>query len=390
MENFNFYLPTRIYFGKDSHLNIGEIAKEHNFNNVLVVCGNHAKKDGLLDIVLSKLDEAGVKHHEYIGVTANPEVRYVNEALAIAKENNIDGVIGVGGGSVIDVSKSVAHNYYYDGDTYDFNLLTAVSKKALPVGVVVTIAAAGSEMSTSCVISNTKLGKKGGFNSELNRPLFAVLNPELTFTVSKYQTACGISDIISHSFERYFNPSKEIEFSDSFALALIKDTVKFGEVAVNEPTNYDARAAIMMDGAYSHNGFTSLGKSAPFVIHKMEHVLSAFDEKIAHGAGLAVLMPAWMNYVYSYDIPKFARFAREVFNINYEDDTESAIMGIRSFKDFLKEIGMPVTLTELGIKKENIPLLADMMTENGTRLIGPKSIRPLNKEDIITILNSCL
>ena len=390
MIDFSFYLPTKIYFGEDKHLQIVDVLREFSYKNILIVCGNHTKKSGLLDTISQLLDKNNIVHHEYVGVSANPDVNYVIDALKIAKDNQVDCILAIGGGSVIDVCKSVAANYYYDKDPYDFNLYKAEPTKALPIGVILTIAAAGSEMSNSCVISNEKLHKKNGFNSNLVRPKFAILNPKLTYTVDKYQTGCGVVDIISHSFERFFNPSKGIEFSDSFALALIKDTMKFGEIAINDPTNFDARGALMLDSSYSHNGFTSLGKNGAFTIHKIEHVLSSFDNKIAHGAGLSVLMPAWMKYVYKYDEPKFILFAKEVFNINYENNSSSAIIGIQSFEQYLKRIGMPTKLTELGILKEDIPLLADMATDGGTRMVGPHSIKPLNKEDIISILNIAL
>lgn len=391
MIDFEFVSPTKLYFGKDKELLIGKILKELNVKRVLLVLGSSSSfKNGLYDRVVSKLDEENIKHYTLKGIRANPSLDSVIEGLKIAKENDVDFILSIGGGSVIDASKSIAVNFYYDGDPYDFSLYLATPKKALPIGVILTIAASGSELSSSCVISNDKKHLKQGFNSDLIRPLFAIYNPELTFSVSKYQTGCGIVDIISHSLERYFAKSNTLEFADEFALTVIKETIRVGERCINEPNNYDARGILMLLSSYSHNGLTGLGKKYALTIHALEHALSAYKVDIAHGAGLSVLIPAWMEYVYNYDLDKFAHFGEVVFNLSYLDKKESARIGIQSLKEYFKKIGMPTSLTELGLTAKDLPLISGKLTNNGTRLIGPLSIKPLNEEDIINIFRYAL
>lgn len=391
MVDFEFVSPTKIYFGKNKEDKIADILLSYGYNRVLLVYGKSSiKKNGLYDKVVSKLDEANIKHYEVSGIRANPEISLARIGIKICREQNLQLVLAIGGGSVIDTAKSIAVGYFYDGDTFDFNLHKAQPKKALPVGVILTISASGSELSNSCVMMNDETGIKQGFNHDLNKPLFAICDPILTFSVDKYQTACGIVDIISHSLERYFSISDKYEFSDSLALAIIKDMVKVGPICLSEPNNYDARAVMMLDSSYSHNGLTGLGKNYKFPIHAMEHILSAYDVRIAHGAGLAVLIPAWMEYVYKYDIDKFVRFSKEVFNINIDDKDECAKIGIQYLRRFFKNIAMPITLSELNLDKSDIPNLVSLMTLNGTRLIGQGTIKTLNEEELTSILEASL
>lgn len=391
MIDFDFVSPTKIYFGRNKEKEVGQILSSFNYKNILIVAGSKSIfASGLYDSVIQSLNENNIKYSLLKGITPNPEISFVLEGLKIAHENNIDCLLAVGGGSVIDVAKSIAASFYYDGDPYDFNRYRSEPKKALPVGVILTLAASGSELSSSCVISNPLLHLKLGFNSDLIRPRFAILNPELTFSVSKYQTSCGIVDIISHSLERYFAIGEEEEFADDLALAIIKNTIKAGLRCLENPTDYNARAIMMLSGSYSHNGLTGLGKKTALTVHSLEHALSAYDSSIAHGAGLAILLPAWMEYVYCYDVRKFAYFSKEIFNINYEDDLESAKIGVQSLKDYFKKIGMPTSLKEVGIRKEDIPPISERLTNHGTRLVGPLSIKPLNKEDIENIFLSVL
>ncbi len=391
MIDFEFVSPTKIYFGKDKENLLGQILLERNIKSVLFVYGSGSiKKIGLYDKVVSQLSNNNIKYVELSGVRPNPDVSLVRLGVKLVKENSCDLILAVGGGSVIDTAKAISVSTYYDKDPYDFNLYVATPTKALPIGVILTLAASGSELSSSCVISNDETKSKNGFNSDLVRPIFAILNPELTFSVNKFQTGCGVVDIISHSLERYFSPSYGFEFSDNLALTVIKDTIICGEKCINDPNNYDARALMMLNGSYSHNGLTSLGKKYVMTIHALEHALSAYKNDIAHGAGLSVLIPAWMSYVYKYDIDKFDKFTKEVFNQFYVNKDESAKIGIQSLKSFFQKIAMPVTLKELGIKENDIPLIADKLTKNGTRMIGTSSIKPLTKEDIINIFMSVL
>lgn len=390
MVDFEFISPTKLFFGREKEKDIGLIIKSYGFKKVLFHYGSVSiKRSGLYDKIVKSLKDNSIEFVELNGVRVNPTHSLVRAGVFLARKEKMEMVLAVGGGSVIDSAKSIAAGFYYDGDPFDFNLHIAKPKKVLPVGVVLTIAAAGSELSASCVISNDETKIKSGFNDDLNRPLFAVCNPELTYTVSKYQTGCGIVDIISHSFERYFSPSPNKELADEFALGVIRHVVEVGKTAIEKPCDYQSRASLMLASSFSHNGITGLGKKVNMPVHKLAHGLSAFDHNIAHGAALSVLMPAWMSYVKDAEIDKFAAFGREVFKIHFVNKEESANMGIRELRNFFKEIGMPLTLTELGINKEDIPLLVSMITEKGTRVVG-HSVRPLDAQDIEALLLSCL
>ena len=390
MLDFNFVSPTKLFFGREKEKDVGAIIKSFGFKKILFHYGTGSiKASGLFDKIVDSLKNSGIEYVELGGVRVNPTHSLVRAGVYLAQKEQIDMILAVGGGSVIDSAKSIAVGYYYDGDPFDFNLHKAQPKKALPVGVVLTIAAAGSELSASCVISNDETNVKSGFNTDLNRPLFAICNPELTYSVSKYQTGCGIVDIISHSFERYFSPSEHKELSDEFALSVIRHVIEIGKKAIDNPKDYDARASLMLASTFSHNGITGLGKKTSMPIHYLAHGLSGLYPTIAHGAALSVLIPAWMAYVKNAEIDKFADFGREVFKIHFVDKEESANIGIRELRSFFKEIDMPLTLRELGITREDIPRLVAMISENGTRVVGHKT-RLLDEKDIEALLLSCL
>ncbi len=389
MKDFNFVSPTRIHFGKNAMNFLSEEIK-NKYKKVLLVYGqNSIKKIGVYDAVISQLSSANVEYFEISGVRPNPEISKVKEGLKLVRENNIDLILAVGGGSVIDTAKSIAASFYYDGDPFDLNLHKVKPEKALPLGVVLTISASGSELSDSCVVMNDSTKVKQGFNSDVVRPAFAIMNPEYTYSVSKYQTACGIVDIISHSLERYFSPSENLEVSDSLALSIMKDTIEAGKVAIKDPNNYDARAALMLLGAYSHNGLTSLGKEKQMPIHKMEHALSAYDIRIAHGAGLSILIPAWMEASYKNDVDKFVRFTKEIFSVEEKNKINTALKGIALLREYFQSIGMSISLKEVELSSKDIPSLVEMMFAD-TRMIGQKSINPLSKEDVEEMLQSIL
>lgn len=391
MIDFNFVSPTKVFFGKNKEDELGNILNSYNFKRVLLVYGKSSiKKNGLYEKVINQLKSAGVFYKEVSEIRANPEVNKVIEGIAECRKNNLECVIAIGGGSVIDTAKLICVGYYYNGNPFDFNLHKVEPTKSLPLGVILTISASGSELSDSCVVMDDKTKIKQGFNSDVVRPMFAIMNPEITYSVNKYQTGCGIVDIISHSLERYFSKSGELEISDSLALSVIKETIKSGLVAINKPCDYNARASLMLLGSISHNGLTNLGKAKVMPIHKMEHALSSYDINIAHGAGLAVLIPGWMEYCYKYDLDKFVRFSNEIFNIQCEDKEQSAKIGIQSLKEYFKKIGMPTSLGELNLRQKDIPYLVDMITENGTRVIGLSSIKPFTKEDLINMFNAIL
>ncbi len=390
MIDFDFVSPTKLFFGRGKEKDIGAIIKSYGFKKILFHYGGGSiKSSGLYQTVVSSLNKNNVEYVELGGVRINPTHSLVRAGVFLAQKEKIDFILAVGGGSVIDSTKAIAVGFYYDGDPFDFNLRLAQPKQSLPVGVILTISAAGSELSSSCVISNDETGTKRGFNSDLIRPLFAVCNPELTYSVNKYQTGCGIVDIISHSFERYFSPSEQKELADEFALGVIRHVVEVGKIAIDNPKDYEARASLMLASTFSHNGVTGLGKKVNMPIHAIAHGLSGYDPNIAHGAALSVMIPAWMAYVKDAEIDKFAAFGREVFKIHFVNKDESANIGIRELRNFFQEIGMPVTLRELGIDKQDIPRLVEMITENGTRVVG-HSVRPLDARDIEALLLSCL
>lgn len=389
MIDFTFVSPTKIYFGKKSENNLSCTLKNHK--SVLLVYGqNSIKNNGIYDKIISEIKKCGINHCEISGVRPNPCISKVKEGIAVAKANSVDIVLAIGGGSVIDSAKSICVGYFYDGDPFDFNLHKAVPQKALPLGVVLTISASGSELSDSCVVMDDETLIKQGFNNDIVRPVFAIMNPEFTYSVNKYQTGCGIVDIISHSLERYFSKSEGNHVADSLALNVIKETIRAGKIAINNPKDYEARADLMLLGSLSHNGLTSLGKAKQMPIHKMEHALSAYDIRIAHGAGLSVLIPAWMEFAYKNDLDKFVEFTRYVFEIDSNSKEEIAKQGIAELRNYFKSIGMPITLNEIYLLEKDIEEIVNLMTDNGKVIVGLNSIKPLNKKEIVELLHSIL
>jgi alcohol dehydrogenase len=390
MDSFDWSAPTRVIFGRGKENHIGDIVKSYGFKKILVHYGlGSVKTSGLLDRVLLSLKENDIAFVEFGGVHPNPDIELIREAVAICRKEHIEMILAIGGGSVIDSAKLTANGFYYEGDPFDLNLHRAVSKKALPVGVVLTIAAAGSEMSSSCVITNEKTKTKMGYNSSLNRPLFAIMNPALTLSVSSYQTAVGIVDIMMHTLERYFNPSGKYELADYLAEGLLKAVMEAGRQAFDHPDDYDARATLMMASSISHNGTTSLGKPAMMPAHQMEHVVSGLYPQVAHGAGLSVLFPAWAMYYYPLDVAKFDQFARHVMNIHLESPIDNAKMGIIRLKEFFHSIGMPLSFKELGVEKPDIEWMVNKLTDGGTRVVD-HHIKPLDQEVARRIYESCL
>ena len=389
MKNFEFYSPTKIYFGTDSELKVGQILKEHDAHKVLIVIGkNSVIKSGLLDRVVKSLFENGIDYVLLSGVRANPTFDLVEQGVKLARENNVDFILPIGGGSVIDTAKCIAVNFDYYGDIKDFNFHVVPVNKALPLGAILTISAAGSELSNSCVIQDDETGMKVGFNSDLVRPVFAIENPELTLSVSKEQTAYGIVDIMMHSLERYFSYSEEFELADEFALGLIKNVVDVGLLCHKNPTNYEYRARIMLASSLSHNGITSVGKSYTMYVHQLEHPVSGMFPNIAHGCGLAVLWPAWASYYLPYEQEKLAKLGRRVFSLNIVDDMECAKKTIECVKKYFKELGMPSSLKELGIKESDIDELVDRVTRKGTRIISHHK-KDMDQEVVREIYKSC-
>ena len=373
MLDFTYYTPTKIFFGKKKELEIGEIINSYGFKNILIHYGmGSIKKNGLYDRVIKSLEDSNIKYTELGGVEANPKLSLVRKGVSLVKSLHIDFVLAIGGGSVIDSAKSICDSALRDIDPWEYQIKTETPdvNKRLPLGVILTIAAAGSEMSDSCVITNDITKEKRGCSNEAHRPLFAVLNPELTYSVSKFQTGCGVVDIMMHTLERYYSINDETNLTDNLDIALLKSVVENGRIAINEPHNYEARANLMWASSLSHNGLTGSGKIYFMPVHQLEHEISGMFDNVAHGAGLSVLFPAWAKYVYKSDIKHFKRFAMEVMNVKDDgSDEEIAYKGIIELENFYHEIGMPITLKELNICEDSFPALAYNFTFKGKRTI---------------------
>ena len=384
MENFDFYSPTHFVFGEDRENECGELVKKLGAKKILIHYGSgSAVKSGLLGRVKDSLDKAGVAYAELGGVKPNPRDTLVYQGIELCKKEGVELILAVGGGSVIDSSKAIAAGVCYDGDFWDFYCGKAEIKKALPVASVLTIAAAGSEGSPSSVITKEDGMVKRGTGSDLIRPVFSILDPKLTCTLPAYQTACGATDIMAHVFERYFTNTAEVEITDRLCEAVLLTMIKETPRAIAQPDNYQARANIMWAGTVAHNDIVGVGRSQDWNSHGIEHELSGLYD-CAHGAGLAVVMPAWMEFVHKHNCMRFAQMATRVFGcqMNFEDPEKTAMEGIRCFRRFLHEIGMPINFEELGAKEEDIPALADNMKINGTR----DGFVKLTRNDVCEIL----
>jgi len=387
MKNFTHYNPTAIHFGRRQEENVGKIIKEYGFSRVLIHYGQGSIiKSGLLDRVRHSLTEQAISFIEVGGVQPNPEISLIREVLPELKKEKIDLILAIGGGSVIDSAKLIAHGYFYDGDPFDFSLHKVKPIQALPVGVILTISAAGSESSTSSVISDESQHIKIGFNANTNRPLFAIENPELTYSVPPAQTAAGIVDMMMHTMERYFNPSEEFELSDELAEGLLHSLVQAGLKVMEEPHNYLARANLMLGSSLAHNGLTSLGKSSSMPVHLLEHALGGLYPRVTHGIGLAVLFPAWAKQYYQIDQTKFARFARRVFDIQEANDEKAALAGIVALENFYHQLGMPNSLKSFGVTEEALPLIVNHLFSDYD--VIKHHLKPLDRELALTIFRA--
>lgn len=371
MNNFTFYSPTKYVFGRDKESLTGELTLWMGCKRVLLVYGGGSVvRSGLLDRVKQSLDKAGVEYDELSGIKPNPTDDRVYEGIELCRQKNIDGLVAVGGGSAIDTAKAIAGGVPYDGDFWDFYAGKCIMQEALPVGVVLTIPAAGSEGSGNSVITKLDGLHKISLRTESAlRPKFAIMNPELTFTLPAYQTACGIADMMAHIMERYFTNTPEVEITDRVSEGVLKAIITEAPRVMSEPENYDARANIMWCGTLAHNGVCGTGRQEDWVSHFMEHELSAVYG-VTHGAGLAVVFPAWLTYAAKTNPGKIAQFARRVWDVDDTDDRRAAIEGISRLKKFYKSIGLPVTLGELGIDNPDFDLLVKKLHENKGEVIG--------------------
>ena len=391
MVNFEYYTPTKVVFGRDTEKEVGQLVKAYGGTKVLVhFGGGSVKRSGLLDRVLASLDEAGIAHVELGGVVPNPRLSKVREGIELGKAEGVDFLLAVGGGSVIDSAKAIGYGMCYDGDVWDFYEGKAVPAGCLPIGCVLTISAAGSEMSSSSVISNEDGWKKRGVNNDLSRARFAIMNPELTYTLPAYQTASGCVDILYHTIERYFSGEETVEPTDYMAEGLMRTILEMAPKAIADPTDYESHAAIMWCSSLSHNGLTGAGRGGrgrvgDWASHQLEHELSGMFD-VTHGAGLAAVWGAWSRYVMPAAPERFARFARNVMGVQMEgDDSAVALAGIEAFENFLRSIDMPTNIRELGLEltDEQIDELSWKCTFFGKRAIG--SVKVLELEDIKAI-----
>ncbi len=354
MNSFDFYSPTYFVFGKDRENDTGKYVRKFGGSRVMVVYGgNSAKKSGLLDRVMNSISAEGLYAIEFGGVKSNPKSGLVYEGIELARKEKIDFLVAVGGGSVIDTAKSIAMGVPYDGDFWDF-FSCKCPETALPVGVVLTLAASGSEGSPNAIITNEKTLDKCAAEADCIRPKFSVMNPALTQSLPAFQTACGVTDIISHALERYFTNTPGVETTDRLLEGVVLSMMHEGRTVMKDPNNFDARANIMWGGMVCHNDIMGVGRKQDWNSHHLEHVLSAVYN-CAHGAGLAVIMPAWMTYCIEHsDAKRFIQLATRVFGcqMDYDDPKRTAREGVQVFKNFLKELNMPLTYAELGIEPD--------------------------------------
>ena len=383
MENFTFYSPTKFVFGKGTEAEAGKLVKAFGGSKVLIhYGGGSVVRYGLLDRVKASLDGEGIPYVELGGVKPNPRSGLVYEGIDLCKKEGVDFILAVGGGSAIDSSKAIAAGVVYDGDFWDFYCGKPILK-ALPVGTVLTIAAAGSEGSGDSVITKEEGMYKRGASGEGIRPKFSILNPELTQTLPPYQTACGITDIMAHLYERYLTNSKDVEVTDRLIEALLITMKNEGPKVIADPNDYQARANIMWAGTMAHTNSCGAGRSQDWNSHNIEHELSALYD-CAHGAGLAVTMPAVFEYVMNHDIARFTQVANRVWGV------ETAEEGIEAFKNFLISIGMPSTLGELGGKEEDIPTLVKNLCYGDGRDGTISGFVTLNEDDCTKIYQAMI
>ena len=379
IKDFNFYAPTRVVFGRESEKKIGELVAACGAKKVLIhYGGGSAQRSGLLDVVRERLRDAGIAFCELGGVVPNPLLSKVREGIDVCRRESVDFILAVGGGSVIDSSKAIGYGVPYDGDVWDFWAGKAVPKQCLPIGVVLTIPAAGSEMSSSCVITADEGLLKRGINSDLCRCRFAVMNPERTFTLPPYQTAAGATDIMMHTMERYFSKYEDMTLTDSISEALLRTVKESALVVMRHPEDYRHRAQIMWAGSLAHNDLTECGTEKDFATHRLEHELSAIFG-VTHGAGLAAIWPSWARYVKDKHLSRFVQFAVNVMGVpnDFAHPEETAERGICAVEEFYRQIGMPTSIHELlgrDITDQEIDTMVEKCSRGGTITVGAMEV----------------
>lgn len=387
MDNFTFHAPTKIYFGKGQINNLPSILNEFGKNVLVTYGGGSIKKIGLYDEAMTLLKDHGFNIYELSGIEPNPRVETVNKGGQLCREHSIDVVLAIGGGSTIDCSKAICGAAFYEGDAWDFYERKVVIEKGLPLVCILTLAATGSEMNSNAVISNMKTNDKLGLRSDYFLPKASILDPTYTFSVSKYQSAAGTADIMSHVMEHYFKKEENAPIQDAISESLLKVCIENLPIVLKDPTNYNARANLMWASTLGLNGLTGVGKNGAWSCHSMEHSLSAYYD-ITHGAGLAILTPMWMRYVLSDEtVHKFCEFARNVWGLCGDDSFELASVAIDKLESFFKESGLPMTLSEFDIDETYFEEMAEKATY-GNKLAT--CFKPLTKDDVVAIYKMCL
>ncbi len=379
IKDFNFYAPTRVVFGRESEKKIGQLVAANGGQKVLIhYGGGSAERSGLLDVVRQQLREAGIAFCELGGVVPNPLLSKVHEGIDLCRREQVDFILAVGGGSVIDSSKAIGYGVPYDGDVWDFWAGKATPKQCLPIGVVLTIPAAGSEMSSSCVITADEGLLKRGINSDLCRCRFAVMNPERTYTLPPYQTAAGATDIMMHTMERYFSKYEDMTLTDAISEALLRTVRDAALVVMDHPEDYRNRAQIMWAGSLAHNDLTECGTEKDFATHRLEHELSALFG-VTHGAGLAAIWPSWARFVMEKHLSRFVQFAVNVMGVpnDFAHPEATAERGIQAIEAFYRQIGMPTSIHELlgrDITDQEIDTMVEKCSRGGTITIGAMEV----------------
>ena len=382
MLDFRFISPTQFVFGKDAEAALPEEAAKLGGKILFHFGGGSIKASGLYDRVKSSLAKAGIEYVELGGVKPNPALSLVREGIDLCRAENVTGILAVGGGSVIDSAKAISVGVPYDGDVWDFYTGKAKASSALPIGVILTIPAAGSEGSNGSVVSDYSTKSKLAYGTDLFRPVFALMNPELTFTLPPYQTAAGIVDMISHVMERYFTQVPAVDLTDGLCETVIRSIVKAASRVFENPNDYNARAEIMWAGMIAHNDLVGLGRQGDWASHGIEHELSA-QYDVAHGAGLAVVFPAWMKFLYKENLERFVQFAVRIWDVDYTAGEEEAVAreGIRRHEAFYRSIGMPTTLAALGVTDNRFEAMARQAVSHGP--LG--SFKRLSQDDVVAI-----
>lgn len=388
MNNFDYVNKTRLVFGKGEENNVGALLKEYGANKILLHYGKDSiKKSGLYDKVIASLNKANIAFVELGGVEANPKLGLARQGVKIAREERVDFILAVGGGSVIDSAKAIAAGVYYEGDVWDLYKYKAPVDKALSIATILTLPAAGSESSDSTVLTNENDMRKQSFGTELIRPVFSIINPEIYFTLPKSQIANGLTDMLCHVMERYFTNTDNVQLTDGLCESVMKTIMRIGVKLIDNPTDYDLWAEIAFAGTVAHNGLIGMGRVEDWASHDIEHELSAIYD-IAHGAGLAIINPAWIKYVYKHNMPMFMQWAVNVMGVRADMKNPDGMIqeGIEKLENFYKRIGQAVRLSEIGISDENFDLMATKATNldwTESKFIG--GFKLLGKDDIKAI-----